>query len=66
MPLVLKFTEKPLDVVNKSPNQGPSIMKKRGYENTNGMDIGWWKIFVCFDLALLIYQYLIDYKLINW
>ncbi|KAL4238896.1 Metastasis-associated protein mta1 [Mactra antiquata] len=32
--------QKPLDVVNKSPNQGPSIMKKRGYENTNGMDAG--------------------------
>lgn len=30
--------QKPLDVVNKSQNQGPSIMKKRGYENTNGID----------------------------
>lgn len=32
--------QKPLDMVNKSPNQGPSIMKKRGYENTNGLDAG--------------------------
>lgn len=30
--------QKPLDVINKSPNSGPSIMKKRGYEQTNGID----------------------------
>lgn len=32
--------QKPLDddVINKSPNTGPSIMKKRGYEQTNGID----------------------------
>ena len=34
------FSEKPLDMVNKSPNSGPSIMKKRGYEQTNGIDGG--------------------------
>ena len=34
------FSEKPLDMINKSPNSGPSIMKKRGYEQTNGIDGG--------------------------
>ncbi|XP_052768511.1 metastasis-associated protein MTA3-like isoform X2 [Mya arenaria] len=32
--------QKPLDVVNKSPVSGPSIMKKRGYEHSNGIDSG--------------------------
>ena len=40
--LTYMITEKPLDddVINKSPNTGPSIMKKRGYEQTNGIDAG--------------------------
>lgn len=32
--------EKAMDSVNKSPNTGPSIMKKRGYEHSNGIDSG--------------------------
>lgn len=32
--------QRPLDMLNKSPNTGPSIMKKRGYELTNGQDNG--------------------------
>jgi len=37
------ITEKPpVDPMNKSPNSGPSIMKKRGYEHehSNGIDNG--------------------------
>ena len=34
------ISEKPLDMINKSPSSGPSIMKKRGYEQTNGIDTG--------------------------
>ena len=42
--MFIPYTEKPLDVpvdvVNKSPITGPSIMKKRGYEHSNGVDAG--------------------------
>lgn len=34
----VNISEKGMDSVNKSPNTGPSIMKKRGYEHSNGID----------------------------
>ena len=51
------FSEKPLDMVNKSPNSGPSIMKKRGYEQTNGIDGGMYFIMTGFAQAWKVLEY---------
>ena len=50
-------SEKPLDMVNKSPNSGPSIMKKRGYEQTNGIDGGMYFIMTVFAQAWKVLEY---------